>query len=58
MKELREEGKTIVLISHNMEIIRELSDHVIVIESGTFLAEGKPDDVLSRKDVLEAYLGE
>lgn len=58
MKELREDGKTIVLISHNMDIIRELSDHVIVIESGTFLAEGKPEEVLSRKDVLEAYLGE
>lgn len=58
LKELREKGFTVVLIEHNMELIRELSDHVIVLDSGELLAEGKPDQVLSEKDVLEAYLGE
>lgn len=58
MKELREEGTTVILIEHNMDLIRELSDHVIVMDSGELLAEGKPNEVLSQKDVIEAYLGE
>lgn len=58
LKELREHGKTVILIEHNMELIRELSDYVIVMDSGTLLAEGKPDEVLSQRNVIEAYLGE
>jgi branched-chain amino acid transport system ATP-binding protein len=58
IKELRDKGKTIVLVEHNMDLIRELSDHIIVLDAGKLLAEGKPDEVLSRKDVIEAYLGE
>lgn len=58
MKELREHGVTQILIEHNMDIIRKLSDRVIVMDAGAVLAEGKPDDVLARKDVMEAYLGE
>jgi ABC-type branched-subunit amino acid transport system ATPase component len=58
IKELRKAGKTIVLIEHNMDLIRELSDHVIVMDAGKLLAEGEPEEVLSRKDVIEAYLGE
>lgn len=58
MKELRDQGKAIVLIEHNIDLIRELSDHVYVLDSGELLAEGKPAKVLSRKDVMEAYLGE
>ena len=57
MRELREQGKTIVLIEHDMALIRELSDHVIVMDAGKLLAEGKPEDVLSNKAVIEAYLG-
>ena len=58
LKELRKQGKTVILVEHNMELIRELSDHCIVMDSGKLLAEGKTDVVLSRKDVIEAYLGE
>jgi len=58
MNQLREEGKTILLIEHNMELIRELSDWVIVMDSGKLLAEGRAAEVLSRKEVIEAYLGE
>ena len=58
MKELREQGKAVVLIEHNMDLIRELSDHIFVLDSGELLAEGKPAEVLARKDVIEAYLGE
>lgn len=58
MKELRDKGNTVVLVEHNMELIRQLSDYCIVMDAGKLLAEGKPEDVLSRKDVVEAYLGE
>lgn len=57
MRELRSEGKTIVLIEHDMALIRELCDHVIVMDAGKLLAEGPPSDVLSDKAVVEAYLG-
>lgn len=58
IRELRDQGKTVILVEHNMELIRELSDHLIVLDSGMLLAQGKPEEVLARKDVVEAYLGE
>lgn len=58
MRELREQGKTIVLIEHDMALIRELCDHVIVMDTGKLLAEGAPAEVLSNKEVIEAYLGD
>jgi ABC-type branched-subunit amino acid transport system ATPase component len=58
MRELRDQGKAVILVEHNMDLIRELSDHIYVLDSGELLAEGKPSEVLSRRDVVEAYLGE
>lgn len=57
MKELRAGGKTIVLIEHDMALIRELCDHVIVMDAGKLLAQGKPEEVLKNPAVVEAYLG-
>lgn len=57
IKELKENGKTVVLIEHNMDVIRELSDHIIVLDAGKLLAEGDVS-ILENKDVIEAYLGE
>jgi len=58
LRELRDQGKTVVLIEHNMDLIRELSDRTVVMHYGELLAAGAPSEVLSRKDVMEAYLGE
>lgn len=58
IKELRDKGKTVILVEHNMDLIRELSDHIFVLDAGKLLAEGNPADVLVRRDVVEAYLGE
>lgn len=58
LKELRNAGKTVVLIEHNVALIRELSDYVIVMDGGKLLAEGEPEKVLSMPEVIEAYLGE
>ena len=57
MKEVRDERRTVLFISHNMDIVRELSNHLIVLDSGRLLAEGDVDDVLSSEEVIEAYLG-
>ncbi len=57
MKEMRERGRTIVFVSHNMDIVRELSDHLFVLDSGTLLAVGEVDEVLGREIVKDAYLG-
>lgn len=54
---LKQEGKTIVLIEHNMELIRELCDYALVMDSGKLLAQGMPEYVLKKKEVIEAYLG-
>lgn len=58
LKGLREQGKAVVLIEHNMELIRELSDHVIVLDGGKLLAQGAPEEVLNNQKVIAAYLGE
>lgn len=54
---LQKQGKTIVITEHNMGLIKRLCDNIIVLDHGTLLAEGKPDDVLQNKAVREAYLG-
>ncbi len=58
IKNLKQEGKTVILIEHNMDLIRELCDKTIVMDSGKLLAQGKPEEVLRKKEVVEAYLGE
>ena len=49
IRNLRQEGKTVILIEHNMELIRELCDYAIVMNSGKLLAQGKPEEVLKKK---------
>lgn len=58
MKSLRDAGKTVILVEHNMDLIRELSDHIFVLDAGRLLAEGKPTETLAKREVIEAYLGE
>ncbi len=55
--QLRKEGCAVILIEHNMGLIRELSDYMFVLDSGELLAEGQVDEVFAREDVIEAYLG-
>jgi len=58
IQDLKQKGKTVILVEHNMDIIRELCDHIIVLDSGKLLAQGLPNEVLSRREVMDAYLGE
>ena len=57
LKEMREQKRSIVFVSHNMDIVRELSDHLFVLDSGALLATGEVEEVLSRSAVIDAYLG-
>ncbi len=54
--ELKNQGKTIFLIEHNMEAVKAISDKVIVMDEGRKIAEGTPEAVMQDAAVLEAYL--
>jgi len=49
---------TVMLIEHVMELVMNVSDRVIVIDSGKKIAEGNPEDISNNPDVIKAYLGE
>lgn len=51
-------GKTFVIIEHNLRLIRELCDHLVVMDAGQKIAEGHPEDVSGDERVVEAYFGE
>jgi len=55
---LREEGRTIILVEHVMDAIRSLCDRCVVMSSGAKIAEGTPQEVLSDREVIRAYLGD
>ena len=56
-KNLRKEGKTVLLIEHDMDFVMGISDEVIVLNEGKVLKIGKPKEIARDKRVLEAYLG-
>jgi branched-chain amino acid transport system ATP-binding protein len=56
--QLREEGYTFLLVEHDMDIIMNNCEHVIVMHQGSVLAEGTGDEIRNNEQVIEAYLGE
>ena len=58
IRELKQKNKTVVLVEHDIGLIRELCDYIFVMDEGKLLAEGKPEQVLDKREVVEAYLGE
>jgi branched-chain amino acid transport system ATP-binding protein len=50
-------GTTIVLIEHDMSVVMDLSDRVMVLDYGRKIADGTPDEVRNNRDVIAAYLG-
>jgi branched-chain amino acid transport system ATP-binding protein len=57
IKELREEGITIFFVEHDMDMVRDISDWVIVMAQGSIIAEGPPSHVMHDEVVIDAYLG-
>jgi branched-chain amino acid transport system ATP-binding protein len=57
IRQLRLYGKTMVLVEHDMELVMGVSDHVVVLDGGSRIAAGPPEEVRSNPLVLEAYLG-
>ena len=53
-----EHGVTVLLIEHDMKLVMSISDHIYVINQGTPLADGTPEEIRGNPDVIKAYLGE
>ncbi|HEX7189000.1 MAG TPA: ABC transporter ATP-binding protein [Actinomycetes bacterium] len=57
VKDLREDGMTVLFVEHDMDMVRDISDWVIVMAQGQVIAEGPPDAVMGDQRVIDAYLG-
>jgi len=57
LQKLRDDGKLIVFIEHDIEAVRQIADVVIVMDHGKVIAQGPVGEVLERSEIMEAYLG-
>lgn len=57
ISQIRDMGITVILVEHDMELVMDISDKVVVINFGSRIAEGKPVEVQANADVIAAYLG-
>ncbi len=57
IRKLNEEGLTVLIVEHNMELIMRLSHRVVVMAQGRVIADGPPDEIRENPEVLDAYLG-
>ena len=57
IRAIRDQGITILLIEHDMNLVMCVCDNLVVLEYGALLAEGTPTEIKSNPKVIEAYLG-
>lgn len=58
IRKIRNEGMTLIIVEHVMEAVMQISDRVVVLNSGRKIMEGTPKEVCSDREVIQAYLGE
>jgi branched-chain amino acid transport system ATP-binding protein len=57
VKELREEGRSVIFVEHDMDVVHDISDWVVVMAEGRVIAEGTADSIGTNRLVIDAYLG-
>ncbi len=57
VKSLRDEGMSVLFVEHDMDMVRDISDWVVVMAQGALVAEGPPESVMADERVIDAYLG-
>ena len=58
IRKIRDTGVTVVLVEHDMELVMDICDRIIVLNLGRKLAEGTPREIQENPAVISAYLGE
>ena len=58
VKQIREKGVTIIMIEHVMHAVMNVSDRMIVLDYGSLIAEGTPEEIKKNDRVIKAYLGD
>ncbi len=53
IREMHDQGKTILMVSHSMDDIADLATRIVVMQDGTILAEGSPRDIFSQEDIIQ-----
>jgi ABC-type branched-subunit amino acid transport system ATPase component len=58
LRSLRDEGRTVLLVEHNMDMVTSVCDKVYVLDAGSIIAEGTPAEIRANEDVIRSYLGQ
>jgi neutral amino acid transport system ATP-binding protein len=58
VQRLREEGRTVVFVEHDMDVVMSISDRVVCMAEGRVIADGTPEEVVANDAVIDAYLGQ
>lgn len=55
LRQLKDSGKLVVFVEHDLAAVREVADHAIVMDDGKIIAEGPPDELLARPEIINCY---
>jgi len=58
VRRVRESGITVIVIEHNMGVIMNICERIMVLNFGRKIAEGTPEEISTNEEVIKAYLGE